>query len=118
MANVGGAAASALQPLAGLEDMEADLEQHRVLHISWHTRLNNHASTRLQTYGGPVAPAITTCKTFTWLGSSTWRRELDMANSFSAGDGIRLQKVAEASSKSEAGDLVCRKALARLLLTD
>ena len=105
------------QPLAGLEDLEAYLEQHRVRHISWHIRLNNHASTRPKAYGGPVVPAITNCTTFTRLGSSTWRCELDMAYSFAAGDGIRLQEVAEASAKDEAHDLVCRKALARLLLT-
>ena len=118
MANVGDAAASVPQPLAGLEDMEAYLEQHRVLHISWHTRLNNHASTRPKAYGGPVVPAITNCKSFTRLESGTWRCKLDMANSFAARDGIRLQEVAAAPSKNEASDLVCRKALARLLLTD
>ena len=46
MANVHDAAASVHQWGHGLEDMEAYLEQHRVLPISWHTRLNNHASTR------------------------------------------------------------------------
>jgi len=115
---VGDTTASAPQPLAGLEDVEAYLEQHRVPHISWHLILNNHASTRPQAYGGKVVPAITKCKTFTQMGSGTWRCDLDMANSFAPGDGIRLQDVAEASSKSEAGDLVCRKALARLFLAD
>ena len=65
-----------------------------------------------------MVPDITKCKTFTQMGSGTWRCDLDMANSFAPGDGIRLQDVAEASSKSEAGDLVCRKALARLFLAD
>ena len=41
-----------------------------------------------------------------------------MANSFAAGDGIRNQTFAEGSSKTEASELVCRKALARLLLAD
>ena len=118
MANVGDTATSEPQPLAGLEDLEAYLEQHRAPHISWHIRLNNHSSTRPQAYGGKVVPAITKCKTFTQMGSGTWRCDLDMANSFAPGDGIRLQEVAEASSKSGAGDLVCRKALARLLLAD
>ena len=47
MANVGGAAASVPQPLAGLEDMEAYLEQHSVRHISWHTRLHQIEQPRL-----------------------------------------------------------------------
>ena len=106
------------QPLAGLEDAEAYLEQHRVPNISWHTRLNNHASTRPDAYGGKVVPAITKCKTFTQVGSSTWRCVIDMANSFAPGDGIRLHEVAEASTREGAGDLVCRKAFARLLLTN
>ena len=41
-----------------------------------------------------------------------------MANSFAPSDGIRLHEVAEAPTKSEAGDLVCRKAFARLPLAD
>ena len=61
-------------------------------HISWHTILNNHASTRPKAYGGPVVRSSTNCKTFTRLGSSTWRCELDMANSFAAGDATRRQR--------------------------
>ena len=113
---VGDTTASEPQPLAGLEDVEAYLEQHRVPHISWHIRLNNHSSTRPQEYGGKVVPSITRCKTFTQMGSGNWRCDLDMANSFAPGDGIRLQEVAEASSRSEAGKVVWRKALARVLL--
>ena len=42
--------------------MEEYLAKHHL--GSWHTTLNNHASTRPKMYGGPLVPAVSQCKTF------------------------------------------------------
>jgi len=40
------------------------LQQYHKTSISWHTILNNHASTRPESYGGTHVDSLTECKTF------------------------------------------------------
>ena len=56
------------------------IQQYHVTGISWHTTLNNHASTRPKAYGGKLVDSLTECKAFEQsLGSApvsdsaTWR---------------------------------------------
>ena len=42
--------------------VQAYLLEHRVDKISWHTVLNNHASTRPQIHGGPAVSSVKNCK--------------------------------------------------------
>ena len=56
------------------------IQQYHATGISWHTTLNNHASTRPKAYGGKLVDSLTECKTFEQsLGSApvsdsaTWR---------------------------------------------
>ncbi len=105
------------QPLAGLEAVENYLSQHRQPYIPWHTILNNHSSTRPDARGGKTCHSITQCKTFVqtrWGGS--WICRLDVPNSFAPGDGLRILVVIEAPTQAEAGQLVCRRAFAHLLV--
>ena len=122
MANVGDITTPEPQPLAGLEVVEtfveAYLSEHRVPSISWHTILNNHSSTRPKEYGGKVVQSVKQCKTSTQDAAGAWSCDLDMPNSFAPGDGLRLQANVVAPTKREAEDLVCRQALARLLLAN
>ena len=41
------------------------LAAQKVAHISWHTNLNNHASTRPKMHGGILCRAVTECKQYT-----------------------------------------------------
>ena len=89
---------------------------------SWHTTLNNHASTRPKEYGGALVQSVQKCKTFTpaapGSASAPWRCSLDLPNSFSPGDGRRVQVEAEGNTKEEASEKACRLAMARLLVAD
>ena len=40
------------------------IQQYHVAGISWHTTLNNHASTRPKAYGGKPVHSVTACKEF------------------------------------------------------
>ena len=97
---------------------------------SWHTTLNNHASTRPKMYGGPLVPAVSRCKTFEHIApgsasaaapgsaSAAWRCSLDLPNSFTPTDGRRLQTEGYATTKDEASELACRRAVALLLMME
>ena len=97
---------------------------------SWHTTLNNHASTRPKMYGGPLVPAVSQCKTFEHIApgsasaaapgsaSAAWRCSLDLPNSFTPTDGRRLQTEGYATTKDEASELACRRAVALLLMME
>ena len=98
-------------------EVEAYLQQHRVQHISWHTVLNNHASTRPKTHGGQIVPSITECKTYSAPGpaSAVWECTLDLPHSFAAGDGLRVQTNGQGASKDEASEVACLRAVAHLI---
>ena len=97
---------------------------------SWHTTLNNHASTRPKIYGGPLVPSVSQCKTFEHIApgsasaatpssaSAAWRCSLDLPNSFTPTDGRRLQTEGYATTKDEASELACRRAVALLLMME
>ena len=105
---------------ARVEAVEAYLEEHHC--GSWHWTLNNHASTRPKAYGGPLVRAVTQCKTFAHVApgsaSESWRCSLDLPNSFTPTDGLRLQTEGYGSTKDEASEHACRQAVARLLMTN
>ena len=102
------------------EAVEAYLVEHHI--ISWHLTLNNHASTRPQAYGGPLARAATQCKTYTRVAagsaSASWPYSLDLPNSFTPNDGIRLQTEGYGSTTNTASDHACRQAVAHLLMME
>ena len=85
---------------------------------SWHFTLNNHASTRPKSYGGPTVPSVSACKTFTPPGSASasWQCVLDLPNSFTKDDGIRLRVSSEAPTKNKADEHACRLAFTHLLM--
>ena len=97
---------------------------------TWHTTLNNHASTRPEIYGGPLVPAVSRCKTFEHIApgsasaaapgsaSAAWRCSLDLPNSFTPTDGRRLQTEGYATTKDEASELACRRAVTLLLMME
>ena len=89
--------------------------------ISWHLSLNNHASTRPQTHGGPLVHALTDCKTFEPVEpgpASRWRCSLQVPNSFAPGDGLRVFTTGEGITQTDASEDACQTALAVLLLRD
>ena len=108
--------------------MEEYLAKHHL--GSWHTTLNNHASTRPKMYGGPLVPSVSRCKTFEHIApgsasaaapgsaSAAWRCSLDLPNSFTPTDGRRLQTEGYATTKDEASELACRRAVALLLMME
>ena len=85
---------------------------------SWHLTLNNHASTRPKSYGGTTVPSVSACKTFTPPGSASasWQCVLDLPNSFTKDDGIRLRVSSEAPTKTEADAHACRLAFTHILM--
>ena len=108
--------------------MEEYLAKHHL--GSWHTTLNNHASTRPKIYGGALVPGVSHCKTFEHIApgsasaaapgsaSAKWRCSLDLPNSFTPTDGRRLQTEGYATTKDEASELACRRAVALLLMME
>ena len=116
------------QPYGGVAGVEEYLARHHL--GSWHTTLNNHASTRPNIYGGPLVPAVSRCKTFEHIApgsasaaapgsaSAAWRCSLDLPNSFTPTDGRRLQTEGYATTKDEASELACRRAVALLLMME
>ena len=116
------------QPYGGVGGVEEYLAKHHL--GSWHTTLNNHASTRPKIYGGPLVPAVSRCKTFEHIApgsasaaapgsaSAAWRCSLDLPNSFTPTDGRRLQTEGYATTKNEASELACRRAVALLLMME
>ena len=101
------------------------IQQYHVTDISWHTTLNNHASTCPKAYGGKLVDSVIACKAFEQsLGSApvsdsaTWRCRLVLPNSFARGDGRVLHSTGEGGTKDEASENACRQAIAQLLLAD
>ena len=134
MASFYGAAAAAtpLQSLAEfqaasrvtqLQELDAYITMHHNLIPglpSWHTSLNNHASTRPKTHGGRLCTAVTACKTFTpppAIGGKC-SCTLELPNSFHADDGRVLRATGEGSKKEEASENACRHAFAQLLMAN
>ena len=103
------------QPLVDFRAVEAYLENHHK--GSWHTTLNNHASTRPKEYGGPLVHSVTSCKMFTASGSASdnWVCVLHLPNSFEPNDGIELHVEGQGKTNAEASDSACRRAMAQLL---
>ena len=64
---------------------------------------------------------MTECKRYEHIApgtaSAAWRCSLDLPHSFSFGDGQRIETTATASTKDEASELACRRAVAVLLST-
>ena len=107
------------------EAVEAYLAEHHVSTVKWHMALNNHASTRPKSHGGPLVHAVTDCKTYTGGPGSTvvdasesWRCSLDLPNSFIPNDGIRLQTEGYGCTHTEASERACRQAVVHLLMTE
>ena len=78
------------------------IQQYHVTGISWHTTLNNHASTRPKASGGKLVDSLTECKAFEQSpgsapvsDSATWRCRLVLPNSFVRGDGRVLHATGE-----------------------
>ena len=80
--------------------------------------LINHTTTRPESYDGPTVPSVTKCKTIKRPGSASasWQCVLDLPNSFTKGDGIRLRVSSEAPTKREADEHARRLAFAHLLM--
>ena len=102
------------------------IQQYHVTGISWHTTLNNHASTRPKAYGGKLVDSLTERKAFEQsLGSApvsdsaTWRCRLVLPNSFVLGDGRVLQATGEGGTQYEASEneraRLCQRSRAELV---
>ena len=102
---------------ARVQAVEAYLLECHVQTISWHTVLNNHASTRPKEHGGPLVTAVTKCKVYAASGADGWRCTLTLPNSFAAGDGRQLVATGESATKVQASELACLRAVA-LLVTE
>ena len=102
---------------ARVQAVEAYLLECHVQTISWHTVLNNHASTRPKEHGGPLVTAVRKCKVYAASGADGWRCTLTLPNSFAAGDGRQLVATGESATKVQASELACLRAVA-LLVTE
>ena len=71
------------------------LHEHRNHHISWHTILNNHASTRPGIHGGKIVDSVTRCKEYKAPGSASAEWEYAVSR--------RLAQRFEYSKDSRAG---------------
>ena len=84
------------------------LREAKRANISWHTILNNHASTRPNCLGGPLCRPLAVLKEFE---SSNHGSEhvcrLVLPNSYARGDGLGVSATAQAPTKHEAGEEVC-----------
>ena len=67
--------------------LQTRLREAKRANISWHTILNNHASTRPKCHGGPLCPSVWVCKEFETCGSEHVCR-LVLPNSYAPGDGL------------------------------
>ena len=100
------------------EAVEAYLAEHHVSTVKWHLTLNNHVHRRTS-----LNRAVTDCKTYTVApgsasASDSWRCSLDLPNSFTPNDGIRLQTEGYGSTQKEASEHACHQAVAHLLMTE
>ena len=97
--------------------VEAYLQERKVHWISWHTVLNNHASTRPKQYGGPVVHSVRACKKFSEPRSASgeWECWLDLPSSFAKGDRLSLQTSGTGGSKEAASEAACLRAVAHLI---
>ena len=85
-------------------EVEAYLLQHHLRPFSWHTVLNNHASTRPRDRGGPLVKAVTDCQEFAKPDrgrSAQWRCTPTLPNSFEKEDGRVLVTRGEARAKMQ-----------------
>ena len=104
--------------LVELREVEDYLLQHHLRRFSWHTVLNNHASTRPRDRGGPLVKAVTDCKEFAKAdrgSSEQWRCTLTLPNSFEKEDGRVLVTRGEGPSKDAASEQACLRAVASLI---
>ena len=79
------------------------IQQYHVTYISWHTTLNNHASTRPKAYGGKLVDSVTACKAFeqslpghhslrsTWDRVAAWDADVDDDHDDDDGDHAAWQ---------------------------
>ena len=103
-----------------LQEMEVYMMTHH--QGLWYSTLNNHASTRPKSYGGPVVDSISACMSFSQNttapdGAGTLC-SFDMPNSYASSDGRRLQAQGSGKDKKEASENACRQAVAKLLLME
>ena len=102
--------------------VDAYLAEQHVSTISWHYTLNSRASTRPKVLGGPLVSAVTDCKEYTRVapGSASAPRRclLNLLNSFTPNDGIRLHTEGYGSTHKKASEQACRQAVAHLLMTE
>ena len=99
-------------------EVEDYLLQHHLRRFSWHTVLNNHASTRPRDRGGPLVKAVTDCKEFAKAdrgSSEQWRCTLTLPNSFEKEDGRVLVTRGEGLSTDAASEQACLRAVASLI---
>ena len=78
-----------------VEAVEAYLSEHHC-QVSWHITLNNHASTRPKSYGGPLVRAVTACKSYTHVapdsplaGNAVWTHPTALRPTTAAGSRQR-----------------------------
>ena len=95
--------------------IEAYLLEHHVSEVTWHTVLNNHASTRPKSHGGRLVESVTECKEYAARLSGEWRCTLTLPNSFAPGDGLRVVATGEGRSKTEASEMACLRAVVSLI---
>ena len=87
--------------------LQMRLREAKETNVSWHTILNNHASTRPKCHGGGrLCHSLKACKEFGTCGSEHVCR-LVFPNSYAPGDGLVVSAAALASTKHEAADDVC-----------
>ena len=103
-----------------LERVKVLLAYHKLPKISWHTAVNNHASTRPKIHGGRLCESVRNCKTYNHAqtpgSASVVQCTLTLPNSFQAGDGIVLVAQGTGTDEQNASEDACHTAFAILLI--
>ena len=101
-------------------EVEQLIKSRKHERISSHFVLNNHASTRPRSHGGPLCESVTKCKTFERMpgSASVWRCILRLPNSFHPTDGLEVLTEGVDADQSRASEQACVKAFAILLCLD
>ena len=103
-----------------LQRVKVLLASHKLPKISWHTAMNNHASTRPKSHGGQLCESVTNCKTYnraqTPGSASVVQCTLTLPNSFQAEDGIVVVAQGTGSDEPNASEDACHTAFAILLI--
>jgi len=103
-----------------LERVKVLLAYHKLPKISWHTAVNNHASTRPKIHGGKLCESVRKCKTYNHVqtpgSASVVQCTLTLPNSFQAGDGIVLVARGTGTDEQNASEDACHTAFAILLI--